>query len=608
MNGTATATIGSTPTGKRGWKTRWRWAISDASRLLDPAREPAPGDQPAEDEHGEVVDAEVEDRREHEDEHGELSQLADDGPRPAEQREAVHRRDLPVGEMRDDVDKVAGVDPGGAALRRAPGAPARPLPRCSYQGLSAALPESHADGTTTPRGSERADGALAVDLVELDGRGGPYQHTVAVAEALERSGVHVMLHTATDAELVPSRPVEVCRCMDWLRDARRGRRSRVAARFLAVTVPHLLRRRGVLHIQGPFKPGLLTVALGAADCAAAGSSSARTTRSRATAARRPPPRPALRPPLPRHDRLLERRREHRRPLGGEAGGSPLLQHMPPIHRAQVDAWHDRWAAAPVVLFAGQVRPDKRLDVVIEASRLWTQPRRLAIVGKDLGDAERCRRLAASVGADPAWSLGYFRLDDFAAALLAADVVVCPYTRASQSGILALAGQLGVPSIASDVGGLRELATASSRATSTPPGSPTRSTRCSPPRPRATAATPSRPRSPPTATHTVSPSMRRAIIMAGGEGTRLRPYTAVLPKPLMPIGDRPVLDIVIRQLRAAGFERVTIATGYLAELIEAFFRDGAGLRRADRLLPRARAARHGRRARADRRASTSRSWS
>ena len=62
-------------------------------------------------------------------------------------------------------------------------------------------------------------------------------------------------------------------------------------------------------------------------------------------------------------------------------------------------------------------------------------------------------------------------------------------------------------------------------------------------------------------------------MAGGEGARLRPYTAVLPKPLMPIGDRPVLDIVIRQLRAAGFDRVTIATGYLAELIEAFFGDG-----------------------------------
>lgn len=69
-------------------------------------------------------------------------------------------------------------------------------------------------------------------------------------------------------------------------------------------------------------------------------------------------------------------------------------------------------------------------------------------------------------------------------------------------------------------------------------------------------------------------MRRAVILAGGQGTRLRPYTMVLPKPLMPVGDRPILDIVIRQLRHAEFDRVTIATGYLAELIEAFFGDGS----------------------------------
>jgi NDP-sugar pyrophosphorylase family protein len=69
-------------------------------------------------------------------------------------------------------------------------------------------------------------------------------------------------------------------------------------------------------------------------------------------------------------------------------------------------------------------------------------------------------------------------------------------------------------------------------------------------------------------------MKRAIVLAGGLGMRLRPYTAVLPKPLMPVGDRPVLDIVIRQLRHHEFDKVTIATGYLAELIEAFFRDGS----------------------------------
>jgi NDP-sugar pyrophosphorylase family protein len=66
---------------------------------------------------------------------------------------------------------------------------------------------------------------------------------------------------------------------------------------------------------------------------------------------------------------------------------------------------------------------------------------------------------------------------------------------------------------------------------------------------------------------------RAIVLAGGRGSRLRPYTVVLPKPLMPVGDRPVLDIVVRQLRRAGFERLTVATGYLAELIEAFLGDG-----------------------------------
>ncbi len=69
-------------------------------------------------------------------------------------------------------------------------------------------------------------------------------------------------------------------------------------------------------------------------------------------------------------------------------------------------------------------------------------------------------------------------------------------------------------------------------------------------------------------------MRRAVILAGGLGTRLRPYTTVLPKPLMPVGDRPILDIVVRQLARAEFDRITIATGYLAELIEAFFGDGS----------------------------------
>jgi NDP-sugar pyrophosphorylase family protein len=64
-----------------------------------------------------------------------------------------------------------------------------------------------------------------------------------------------------------------------------------------------------------------------------------------------------------------------------------------------------------------------------------------------------------------------------------------------------------------------------------------------------------------------------VLLAGGSGTRLRPYTTVLPKPLMPVGDMPVMEILLRRLAAAGFERVNLAVGYLAELIEAYFGDG-----------------------------------
>ena len=66
---------------------------------------------------------------------------------------------------------------------------------------------------------------------------------------------------------------------------------------------------------------------------------------------------------------------------------------------------------------------------------------------------------------------------------------------------------------------------------------------------------------------------RAVILAGGRGSRLAPYTTVLPKPLMPLGDRAILDVVVRQLGAHGFDRVTLAVGYLGHLIEAVLGDG-----------------------------------
>jgi len=67
---------------------------------------------------------------------------------------------------------------------------------------------------------------------------------------------------------------------------------------------------------------------------------------------------------------------------------------------------------------------------------------------------------------------------------------------------------------------------------------------------------------------------RAVILAGGKGTRLAPYTTVLPKPLMPIGEMPILEIVMRQLAHYGIQHITLAVGYLAELLMAYCGDGS----------------------------------
>jgi mannose-1-phosphate guanylyltransferase len=66
---------------------------------------------------------------------------------------------------------------------------------------------------------------------------------------------------------------------------------------------------------------------------------------------------------------------------------------------------------------------------------------------------------------------------------------------------------------------------------------------------------------------------KAVIQCGGKGTRLRPHTSILPKPLMPIGARPVLELVLKWLRRNGIKDVFITTGYLGHLIRSVCGDG-----------------------------------
>jgi len=66
---------------------------------------------------------------------------------------------------------------------------------------------------------------------------------------------------------------------------------------------------------------------------------------------------------------------------------------------------------------------------------------------------------------------------------------------------------------------------------------------------------------------------KAVVLAGGKGTRLAPYTKILPKPLVPIGDMPILEILLRQMKLAGIDHVILTIGHLAELMQAFFQHG-----------------------------------
>jgi NDP-sugar pyrophosphorylase family protein len=66
---------------------------------------------------------------------------------------------------------------------------------------------------------------------------------------------------------------------------------------------------------------------------------------------------------------------------------------------------------------------------------------------------------------------------------------------------------------------------------------------------------------------------KAVVLAGGKGTRLAPYTQILPKPLMPIGDKPILALLLQQMQRAGITEVILTVGHLADLLESYFGDG-----------------------------------
>jgi len=305
-----------------------------------------------------------------------------------------------------------------------------------------------------------------VHLLEPTGFGGIFQHTCALAVLLHASGVDVTLHTSAQHEEVELGDVKVCRCIWWPheRQMTKQRRALIAARLLTSGLRHVHRAAepgSIIHVEGGTASGLLTaltllVARRRRRHVVYSPHNTFSRRNRVDAA-------MLHLCLQLSDQAIGYSHSDVAALnsaGVEARFSPLIQLVPlPTAEAKA-AWRRRWEVpegGKAVLFAGQIRPDKRLDLLVRSAAAWPEDRRLAVVGQDRGAWESCRALADELGVGVSASLGFASLDDFTAAIAAADVLVAPYERASQSGVLSIARQVGVPSIASDIGGLGELA-------------------------------------------------------------------------------------------------------------------------------------------------------
>ncbi len=303
----------------------------------------------------------------------------------------------------------------------------------------------------------------SVHMVEAGGRGGVFQHSLAVAAALQSTGVEVTLHTAADSEIETS-AVTQCRCIRWNRGShsRRLRQAGTTLRFVTRTLPHLrrsLRRGDVLWVQGLFglTPEVITTGRWARVRVVCSPHNT-FARDRAAGAHR-----ALRAVLRSADRVLvysQADADRVAGLGDRVGVVPLAQWLPPVSEERTARWRAAFGPAGhrVALLAGQVRSDKNPDQFVRA--VSTLPGwRGAVVGEDRGAGSALAALIDATGAPVTTFFDYFPVDDFAAAIAAADVVVAPYAVASQSGVVSLARSLGIPTAVTPVGGLGELATA-----------------------------------------------------------------------------------------------------------------------------------------------------
>ncbi|MCD1144953.1 glycosyltransferase [Kocuria sp. LUK] len=303
-------------------------------------------------------------------------------------------------------------------------------------------------------------------IVEPGGRGGVYQHVLgAIQNGTYDKYSEVVIHTAKDAELTPAfENVAYCHCMRYQRMGPRGLRA-VASLFwvLAFMLPHLfvsmLRRPGEWEVQGLFGKGIYTIFViipklgGHKTTFVPHNSFSRNNSKMEIELMRWALRLASRvvvfvdAEINKFDnvRILERRR--------------LWQYLLKVDPATIEEWKERVGASgrPVVAFIGQLREDKNPELLLEAASSISNPLTLVFAGQDKGAVQSIRNFALASHHERIVIDSYLDSVDFQALIMVSTVVVCPYEVASQSGVLALATQLGTPVIASNVGGLSEQA-------------------------------------------------------------------------------------------------------------------------------------------------------
>lgn len=297
---------------------------------------------------------------------------------------------------------------------------------------------------------------LDIHFVEAGGRGGIFQHTVGVAQELVEAGNRVVIHTAFDHES-PVSGVTFCGCVQWARQwPSPVRQLATGLGFALKTTRHLRRvatNADVVHVEGWFH-ALLTRRL--------------VRRLRATPAcvaftphntfSRSATRWALRCIMDTArsvDLVFVFSQADRTTManwGVESIQIDLHLQMPNAAVGDIEKWRTAWGSSRIALLPGNIRVDKDPEMFVASLALLPDVRG-AVIGVDAGGmdllAAASRRLAVPIDAH----VGYHELEQFVAAIAAADVVVLPYVQSSSSGVAAFARRLGTPVVASAIGGL-----------------------------------------------------------------------------------------------------------------------------------------------------------